>query len=124
SGPAAALTNAMRRPSGDHAGDPCAPIGWPGCVSARAAPPSRPAIQIVDGMFALYATGEMSTHGSDWKAIERLSGDHVGRDPKGLTCRATPPSAGTVQMPPRRREWKAMSVASGDHAGCTFCPPS
>jgi len=46
----------------------------------------------------------MSASGSDWKASRRPSGDHAGFDPKALTCRGAPPSAGAIQMPPRRIE--------------------
>ena len=94
----------MRRPSGDQAGEPCAPIGRPVAVNARPWLPSRSVIQITDGMFALYANGETSVHGSDWNARCRPSGDHAGREPNSLIFRGAPPSAGTTQMPPRRRE--------------------
>src|SRR4051794_8079307 len=102
--PAADTTNAMWRPSGDHDGEPCAPIGRPVAVNARARLPSRSVTQMTDGMFALYANGATSVQGSDWNARCRPSGDQAGRDPNSLIFRGAPPSAGTTQMPPSRRE--------------------
>jgi hypothetical protein len=93
------VANTMRRPSGDQAGDPCPPTGWPARVSGRGWPPATSTTQIVDGRFAARADGPMSGEVFDWNVRRRPSGDHAGLAPKVVTWRAARVAAGGGDQP-------------------------
>src|SRR5687767_8584100 len=95
--------NAMRLPSGDHAGAPCPPGGMPTLVRGLGTPPCEGTNQRTEGGIAC-RFGSMLGIALDSKAIDCPSDDQLGWEPNCVKCLATPPSAGTNQMPPRSLE--------------------
>src|SRR5215510_1804640 len=93
------LTKTIRRPFGDHAGEPCPPVGTPAWVTGTGSPPRAGTTQIVDGGIAMVAITSLISR--DWNATSEPSGDHDGSEPNSESCFATPPDEGKSQMPPR-----------------------